>query len=406
MTMANGRPSGRVRMSRSMWRRSVAIPNRPRPASAKKISASARPWLVLPPANWAIELTAAPKLAGVDHGVPVCRDWKTNVGSQGSEREHPDRAGDQTRLGSGPPLRASPPRLPDQPERHGPDQVDRPVVGVEEQGDDGADRDQVPRSRSHQRPVEGEEPGHGQERDQGVHPRFGVVADGERRRGDEEHGRPADGATAEPASGQPGEWHGRHPDHARQGAHRKVRRPERAHPEVEEDVEERRGPVPTEERGEVVERLAGDVDGQRLVEPEVRPRPESEDEARDEDHPGGDHEQADRPFAERPPLRIGCGDGGAPAGSAPPGALLGALRPRLRRGAVGRFAVPDRACGLPRTCRSDRPGLRYRGGPGGRCVHGPNGIQAVAQGGRVRRLVHHGPWAYLAVTCPPKSTRL
>ncbi len=406
MTMANGRPSGRVRMSRSMWRRSVAIPNRPRPGQCEEDQRERTSLAGAPSGELgdrADRRAEAGRRGPRRTGVPRLEDERRQPGR---EREQPDRAGDQTGLGSGPPLRASPPRLPDQPERHGPDQVDRPVVGVEEQGDDGADRDQVPRSRAHQRPVEGEEPGHGQERDQGVHPRFGVVADGERRRGDEEHGRPADGATAEPAAGQPGEWHGRHPDHARQGAHRQVRRPEHAHPEVEEDVEERRSPVPAEERGQVVEGLAGDVDGQRLVEPEVRPRPESEDEPRDEDHPGGDHEQADRPFAERPPLRIGCGDGGAPARSAPPGALLGALRPRLRRGAVGRFPVLDRACGLPGTCRSDRPGLRYRGGPGGRCVHGPNGIQAVAQGGRVRRLVHHGPWAYLAVTCPPKSTRL
>ena len=42
-TMAIGRPSGRVRMSSSMWRRSVATPNRPKPARAKNMRARARP---------------------------------------------------------------------------------------------------------------------------------------------------------------------------------------------------------------------------------------------------------------------------------------------------------------------------------------------------------------------------
>ncbi len=51
--------------------------------------ASPRPWLVLPPAKEAIELTAAPKVAGVAHGVPVWRDWNTKIGNQGTKVRQP-----------------------------------------------------------------------------------------------------------------------------------------------------------------------------------------------------------------------------------------------------------------------------------------------------------------------------
>ncbi len=169
MTIAIGRPSGRVRMSRSMCRRSRAIPKRPSPARAKKISASARPWLVLPPANCAIELTAAPKLAGVDHGVPVWRDWNRNVGTQGRNARQHHRARHQAGRRAGPPLGPSPQNLPGQPERNGADEVEGPVVGVEEQRDDGPECDEIPRTGARQCPIEGEEPDHGEQGDQGVH---------------------------------------------------------------------------------------------------------------------------------------------------------------------------------------------------------------------------------------------
>ena len=76
-------------MSRSIWRRLVATPNRPSPARAKNIRARARPWLVLPPANEDTALTMAAKLAGVAQGVPVCLDWNRNVGSHGRKVRQP-----------------------------------------------------------------------------------------------------------------------------------------------------------------------------------------------------------------------------------------------------------------------------------------------------------------------------
>ena len=109
--MATGRPRGRVRMSRSMWRRSVATPNRPRPARAKKMRARARPWLVLPPANEATALTMAAKLAGVAQGVPVWLDWKRKIGHPRQEGQAADHHGHQRGPGSPPPGRPAPPRL-------------------------------------------------------------------------------------------------------------------------------------------------------------------------------------------------------------------------------------------------------------------------------------------------------
>ena len=95
-------------MSRSMWRRSVASPNSPSPARAKKIRARARPWLVLPPAKEDTALTMAAKLAGVAHGVPVCCDWNKKVGSHGRKVRHPTDPGHQR--GPGPRRHAGRPR--------------------------------------------------------------------------------------------------------------------------------------------------------------------------------------------------------------------------------------------------------------------------------------------------------
>ena len=67
---------------------------------------------------------------------------------------------------------------------------------------------------------------------------------------------------------------------ARQRPHRGVALAEHRHPAVEEPVVERRMAVVTQRRGDVADRKLGDVDRQRLVEPEVRLGPEAEDELR------------------------------------------------------------------------------------------------------------------------------
>ncbi len=72
-----------------MWSAPRATPKRPSPASAKYTRARARPWLVAPPANDVTALTMAAKSAGLAHGVPVWRDWKTKVGTHGAKLRHP-----------------------------------------------------------------------------------------------------------------------------------------------------------------------------------------------------------------------------------------------------------------------------------------------------------------------------
>ena len=91
-TTASGRVARRVRMSRSMWRRSVAIPNTPSPARAKIMRARARPELEPPPANEDTALTMEAKVAVVAHGVPVCRVWNQKVGSHGRKVRQPTTA--------------------------------------------------------------------------------------------------------------------------------------------------------------------------------------------------------------------------------------------------------------------------------------------------------------------------
>ena len=75
-----------------MWRRSVATPNKPMPARAKKMRAKARPWLVLPPAKEATALTMAAKVAGVAQGVPVWAVWNRKMGTHGRKVAHPTTA--------------------------------------------------------------------------------------------------------------------------------------------------------------------------------------------------------------------------------------------------------------------------------------------------------------------------
>ncbi len=101
MAMARGRAIGRVRMSMSMWRRSTADPNRPSPARTKKTMVSTHPSLEKPPVKVVSVVTMAPKLEGVAHGVPVCRDWNTKVGSQGRNVRQPAAAARSAALAPG-----------------------------------------------------------------------------------------------------------------------------------------------------------------------------------------------------------------------------------------------------------------------------------------------------------------
>ena len=110
---------------------------------------------------------------------------------------------------------------------------------------------------SGQRPVEGQEPEHGQQHHQRVHPGLGVVPGGERGGGHQQHGRPADRRATEPLAGQPGQRHGDYADHPGERPDGHVGGAEPADPEMEQDVVERRCPVAPQERGDLRGGAAG-----------------------------------------------------------------------------------------------------------------------------------------------------
>ena len=350
--------------------------------------ARARPWLVLPPANEDTALTMAAKLAGVAQGVPVCFDWNRKVGSHGRKVRHPTATATNEARAPRRHCGTAAPPLPGQPQQGGADQVERPVVGVEQQAGHRPDGDEVARTGLPQRPVEGQEAEHGEQHHQRVHPGLGGVAGGERRGGHEEHGRPAHPPPAQPAPGQPGQWHGGHADHPGQRPDRDIGGAEPAHPDVEQHVEQRGGAVTSEEGGELVERQPGDVDGQGLVEPQVRPGPEPQDHGGHHDHHRPDRDGHPGGVVEAGPLGVPGVGGPVRSGPAP-------ATPAGRTG--GRRLVP-----APRR-RVDREGLvagrDHRGGSRRRRIHGPHGTQRRR---RVGLPPHRGPWL-LGSNLPPRA---
>ena len=237
------------------------------------------------------------------------------------------------------------------------------------------------------RPVDGEETEHREQHDQRVHPGLGVVADGERRRGHQQHGRPTRGTTAQPPTGQPGQGDGHHPDDAGQRAHRLVGGAEPPHPEVEHHVVQRGGAVALEEGRELVEGEAGDVDGQGLVEPEVRAGPE----------PHHHRRQHTRPPC-RPPITITV----VLVNGGPRGPRSG----RPRDGVRWPWVPPLVGVAPTRAVVDVRPGTRRRPAPRlARPRRSRWEPQSMASHGNQRRVgvvppdVLRGPWSYLAVTC-------
>ena len=101
----------------------------------------------------------------------------------------------------------------------------------------------------------------------------------------------AAGAAAEPLAGQPGQRHGGHPEDPDSDRTATSEVPKIPIQKWRSSVVQRRGAVPPQVGGEIVEREAGDVDGQRLVEPQVRPGPEAEHQTGNHGEPGADTEQ-------------------------------------------------------------------------------------------------------------------
>ena len=164
------------------------------------------------------------------------------------------------------------------------DEVDGPVLGVEERRRHDGDGDEVAGTGLVDGTAQGQEAAAGQEDDQGVHAGLGGVVHREGRAGQQHDHRPGHGPAAEAAPAEPADGKGRHGEEPGEGAHGAVGLSEDDHPEVQQVVVERRRPVVLQCIGDVMQREPGDVDGEGLVEPEPRAGPEPEEQS------GGDRQ--------------------------------------------------------------------------------------------------------------------
>ena len=164
----------------------------------------------------------------------------------------------------------------EEPQPRHADEVERPVLGVEQRGGHDGHRDEVARPRRLDGPLQRQEAEAGQEDDQRVHPGLGAVVNGKGRAGQQHQRGPGHGPAAEALPAQPGDGQREDGNDPREGADGVVRLSEEGDPEVEEVVVERRRPVVLERLGDGVEGQTGDVDRERLVEPEAGTGPETE----------------------------------------------------------------------------------------------------------------------------------
>ena len=186
----------------------------------------------------------------------------------------------------------------DEPDPDHGHQVDGPVLRVEECRPHDGDRNEVPGAGFIDRPAQRKEPAAGQEDDQRIHARLRGVVHGERCAGEQHEGRPGHRPASQAPAAEPGDRQRDHRDHARQGAHGVVGLPEEDDPEVEEVVVQRRRTVVLQRVGDLVQRQAGDVDGQGLVQPQARPGPEAKEQGGGDHHPHADADDEARATSE------------------------------------------------------------------------------------------------------------
>ena len=177
-------------------------------------------------------------------------------------------------------------------------QVHRPVLRIEQCGRDDGHRHEVARAGRPDRPLEGEEPETGEKDDQRVHARLGGVVHVEGRAGQQHHHRPRHRPPAEAPPAEIAHREGEDGKDPREGADGIVGLAEQAHPEVEQDVVERRRPVVLEGVRKLVQRQAGNVDRESLVEPQPRASPEAEQEPGRHDHGDADPDHSPRAAGE------------------------------------------------------------------------------------------------------------
>ena len=241
-----------------------------------------------------------PRVTGLEHERRQPREKRHTAHGQRSQRRPRPTA---TRHGA-------PPRLPRQPQGGHPDEVQRPVLAVEQQRDRDGHADEVAHGGAFERTLQSHQTRRRQKGDEGVHPVLGGVLNGKGRGGDEDEGADGHGPTAYATPGDPHERQGGAAQHAGQGADGDVGGAHRHDPVVQHDVVQRRCAVTLQGSGDLVDGQAGDVEGERLVEPHVGAGPEAQDDPDGDGADGPDDEQADEP-CRGDPGRVGIAGKGA-----------------------------------------------------------------------------------------------
>ena len=272
-TRSSSRTSGRVRRSSSMVDRSRARPNSPSTRSRPEHHREQDPLGVVDPAEVGEELAPAPSsVARARPTASRCAGLLEEAGQPRQEEEAAggDGGGDPEPWPSGPrPVARHQATTRTRP--GGAEQPEGPVVGVEEGGGDEGHRRPGGATTAVPGPAARREPaGEGQEHDQGVHAGLVGVPDRERQGPEHEDGEPAQGASparrrrrSRPAGRVAT---AKTPDSARTATSPV---PKTSVQSVEEHVVERGVAVVAEPR-RCPQGQRGDVDAQRLVEPQRR----------------------------------------------------------------------------------------------------------------------------------------
>ncbi len=188
---------------------------------------SVEPWLSVNPVS---ALMTAEKFGGAAHGRPRVLGLVEERRDPGHEQQAPrsdrDQGGPGSRLGVT--VTAAAHDGHDEPDADHGDEVEGPVLGVEQRRRHHGGRHEVAGARRTERPLQRQEAAAGQEDDQRVHARLGGVVHGERGARQQHQRRPRHRPAAQALAAQPGHREGDHRDHAGQGAHGVVGLPEEA----------------------------------------------------------------------------------------------------------------------------------------------------------------------------------
>jgi hypothetical protein len=214
----------------------------------------------------------------------------------------------------------------DRPDRG--EQEQRPVVGEQEQPAEHAEGDDGAPGRSAPDALEAQGRGQREHHDEQVHARLGGVAHRPRQDGEDDDGGAAQRDAAEAGAEPVGQQQGDRQQGDGQQAYDDRAGAEGGDPGLEQQVVDRRGAVLAQRGIEVRQRQAGDLDAERLVEPQRSAEQPGERACQAAGDGDGDQRQAGGALQQRPRRRRGrpVEDGGQAALSS---------RSRSRRGRIG-----------------------------------------------------------------------